>query len=81
LIWRRKGGKEVSETYKIVKLEDFAKIPSAKLGQCLKEFKEALELYYKINETFPAKIDYFTWVDDGKHGLVVKLNDVEMERK
>jgi len=69
----------MSEIYKIVKLEDFAKIPPAKLGQCLKEFKEALELYYKINETSLAKIDYFTWVDDEKHRLMIELSKGKIE--
>lgn len=70
--------KENATQYKIGKLEDFLKIPSERLGDCLKGFEKTINSAKVIaakaqaeGKTVELHFDELIWVDDGEDDVVI----------
>jgi hypothetical protein len=62
----------MSNKYEIRTVEDFLAVPQDKLSECLRDFKQWVELAYELNALFGegamVKTE-FIWFDDGIEGI------------
>lgn len=69
--------------YEIKEIKDFLQVPPDKIGICLKDFAQYLEMvraFTTIADVLDSPIEShgFTWVDDGIEGVSsVRLHDIE----
>jgi hypothetical protein len=62
-------------TYRINTLQDFLKVPSDRLADCLSEFAGYLDILRSLTGSVEGVTwkSTFVWVDDGRRDLSVKL--------
>lgn len=61
--------------YRIESVHDFLKVPSARRGECLREFRRFLDMHADIQTIAGVELQTvtFTFVDDGKHETTINL--------
>lgn len=66
----------MSDVYELATIADLLKIPTDKLGECLRDIEYAISLCHFAggDEAVKMSFDSFTWTDDGKHIVNMALN-------
>ena len=80
-------GMNTEKEYRIENIEDFIKVPEGRIDDCLKEFKDFIEMYRSLKELSnvigdiidhpePLRTGGFVWVDDGKRERTISIRGI-----